>query len=222
MEQITYLLFIKRLDELHTLEESKAATLKLKKLERRIFPEGKDGRGKTAVATTMTCAGRGSRHFEAREMFKVVDEHVFPFIREQVAKDGAVAKHMQRRTLRHSDAGAARQGRRQARQGQDGRSRHQRRRLRIHARQDRERRPERPVPHAAPHHQADGRADQADADRCDLRSGGGHLRLPGRGGRIPARAPQGIVPRRETAASTSTRTPSTASTSTRRCCASAR
>jgi type I restriction enzyme M protein len=38
MEQITYLLFIKRLDELHTKEESKAAGLKLKKLERRIFP----------------------------------------------------------------------------------------------------------------------------------------------------------------------------------------
>ena len=32
IEQITYLLFIKRLDDLHTLEENKAATLKLKKL----------------------------------------------------------------------------------------------------------------------------------------------------------------------------------------------
>jgi type I restriction enzyme M protein len=44
MEQITYLLFIKRLDELHTLEEKKAATLKID-MERRIFPEGRDGRG---------------------------------------------------------------------------------------------------------------------------------------------------------------------------------
>ena len=33
IEQITYLLFLKRLDDLHTLEENKAARLKLKKLE---------------------------------------------------------------------------------------------------------------------------------------------------------------------------------------------
>ena len=41
IEQITYLLFLKRLDELHTLEESKSTRLK-KPIERRIFPEGKD------------------------------------------------------------------------------------------------------------------------------------------------------------------------------------
>ena len=41
IEQITYLLFIKRLDELHTLEENKARTTK-KPIERRVFPEGKD------------------------------------------------------------------------------------------------------------------------------------------------------------------------------------
>lgn len=39
IEQITYLLFIKRLDELHTLEESKA-NLTGKPMQRRIFPEG--------------------------------------------------------------------------------------------------------------------------------------------------------------------------------------
>ena len=44
IEQITYLLFIKRLDELHTVEERKASTLKIP-MERRIFPEGKDDRG---------------------------------------------------------------------------------------------------------------------------------------------------------------------------------
>ena len=43
MEQITYLLFIKRLDELQTLEENKSTTLNIP-LERRIFPEGCDGR----------------------------------------------------------------------------------------------------------------------------------------------------------------------------------
>ena len=44
IEQITYLLFLRRLDDLHTLEENKAARLK-KPMERRIFPEGKDAEG---------------------------------------------------------------------------------------------------------------------------------------------------------------------------------
>ena len=39
IEQITYLLFLKRLDELQTLEEMKATRLK-KPIERRFFPEG--------------------------------------------------------------------------------------------------------------------------------------------------------------------------------------
>lgn len=105
MEQITYLLFIKRLDDLHALEERKAAGLKLKKLERRIFPEGKDGRSKKRKNEKGVLVEDGGRDyedlrwsrfklFEPKEMFEVVDEHVFPFIREQVAKDGAVAKHM--------------------------------------------------------------------------------------------------------------------------------
>jgi len=39
IEQITYLLFLRRLDDLHTLEERKAITLK-KPMARRIFPRG--------------------------------------------------------------------------------------------------------------------------------------------------------------------------------------
>ena len=39
IEQITYLLFLRRLDDLHTLEENKANRLK-RPMERRIFPEG--------------------------------------------------------------------------------------------------------------------------------------------------------------------------------------
>jgi type I restriction enzyme M protein len=45
IEQITYLLFLKRLDDLHTLEENKAARLK-QPMERRVFPKGKDKIGK--------------------------------------------------------------------------------------------------------------------------------------------------------------------------------
>ena len=46
IEQITYLLFLKRLDELQTLEENKSARLK-KPIERQIFPLGKDSKGRT-------------------------------------------------------------------------------------------------------------------------------------------------------------------------------
>lgn len=45
IEQITYLLFIRRLDDLHTLEENKTARLK-QPIERRVFPEGKDPKGR--------------------------------------------------------------------------------------------------------------------------------------------------------------------------------
>ena len=94
MEQMTYLLFIKRLDELHTREESKAAALKLDNLERRIFPDGKDGRGEDGGRTFDDLRWSRFKLFEAGEMFKVVDEHVFPFIREKIASDGVIAKHM--------------------------------------------------------------------------------------------------------------------------------
>lgn len=45
LEQITYLLFIRRLDDAHTLEENKALTLG-KPIENRVFPAGKDERGR--------------------------------------------------------------------------------------------------------------------------------------------------------------------------------
>lgn len=44
IEQITYLLFIRRLDDLHTLEERKAARLK-RPMAKRFFPDGADARG---------------------------------------------------------------------------------------------------------------------------------------------------------------------------------
>ena len=44
IEQITDLLFLHRLDDLHTLEENEANRLK-RPMERRIFPKGNDSRG---------------------------------------------------------------------------------------------------------------------------------------------------------------------------------
>jgi type I restriction enzyme M protein len=52
IEQITYLLFIKRLDELHTVEERKSTQLKIE-MERRIFPKGKDERGRDEPCTAL-------------------------------------------------------------------------------------------------------------------------------------------------------------------------
>jgi type I restriction enzyme M protein len=89
IEQITYLLFIKRLDELQTAEERKASQLKIK-MERRLFPEGKDDKKRPYEDF------RWSRFksFEAREMFKVVDEHVFPFLRTLGGEGSAFSNHM--------------------------------------------------------------------------------------------------------------------------------
>ena len=93
IEQITYLLFLKRLDDLHTLEENKANRLK-KPMERRIFPEGKDGDGKNARDYN-DLRWSNFKHFEAKEMFDVVAEHAFPFLRELGGDDSTYAKHME-------------------------------------------------------------------------------------------------------------------------------
>lgn len=90
IEQITYLLFLRRLDELHTVEELKANRLG-KSMERRFFPEGADPKGRPYDDL------RWSRfkHFEAREMFTVVADHVFPFL-QRIGGDGSTyAKHME-------------------------------------------------------------------------------------------------------------------------------
>jgi len=89
MEQITYLLFLRRLDDLHTLEERKSATLK-RPMERHVFPEGLDPKGRPYADL------RWSRfkNFEARDMYTVVGEHVFPFLRTLGGDDSTYAHHM--------------------------------------------------------------------------------------------------------------------------------
>ncbi len=94
IEQITYLLFIRRLDDLHTLEENKANRLK-KPMERRVFPAGKDAK-KRAYEDY-----RWSRfkHFAPADMYAVVGEHIFPYLRTDLARqlgngDSTYAHHM--------------------------------------------------------------------------------------------------------------------------------
>lgn len=89
IEQLTFLLFIKRLDELHTNEENKAEMLGID-MERRIFPEGSDDKGEPYHNL------RWSRfkNFEAREMMRIVDEHVFPFLRQLGEEGSSYGQHM--------------------------------------------------------------------------------------------------------------------------------
>ena len=90
IEQITYLLFIRRLDDLHTLEENKANRLK-KPIERRIFPEGKDNRGRPYEDFRWS----HFKNFAPAEMFTVVGEHVFPFLRTLGGDKSTYSQHME-------------------------------------------------------------------------------------------------------------------------------
>jgi type I restriction enzyme M protein len=95
IEQITYLLFIRRLDDLHTLEENKANQLK-KSMERRIFPAGKDAKGRSYEDYRWS---RFKGFGDPAEMFKVVGEHIFPYLRTDLARqlgngDSTYAHHM--------------------------------------------------------------------------------------------------------------------------------
>ena len=89
MEQITYLLFIRRLDEAHTLAESKATLLK-RPIENPVFPAGQDARGRSYEDL------RWSRfkNVAPAEMFDTVSEHVFPFIKSMGGNGSTYSKHM--------------------------------------------------------------------------------------------------------------------------------
>src|SRR5262245_7656371 len=98
IEQITYLLFLKRLDELHTLEENKSARLK-QPLERRIFPKGKDKIGAEGGRAYEDLRWSRFKNYEPSEMYKLVGQHAFPFLREGLAKknggeDSTYSHHM--------------------------------------------------------------------------------------------------------------------------------
>lgn len=97
VEQITYLLFAKRLDDIQLREEAKATALK-RPLARRIFPEGKDG------LDTPQFQGGGCPYEllrwskfknEAPErMYEIVADHLMPFLRTLGGAEGVMASHM--------------------------------------------------------------------------------------------------------------------------------
>ncbi|MEP2775336.1 MAG: class I SAM-dependent DNA methyltransferase [Luteolibacter sp.] len=87
IEQLTYLLFIKRLDEIHTLRESKANLLK-KPIEDPVFTPAQDSYRWTHF-----------RDLAPEPLFQLISEKVFPFIKslgvgQDGAEDSTYAQHM--------------------------------------------------------------------------------------------------------------------------------
>jgi len=76
IEQITYLLFLRRLDDLQINAENKAAHLH-EPMERRIFPEGNDPDGRPYDDLRWS----HFKNLSPAEMYAVVGERVFPFLR---------------------------------------------------------------------------------------------------------------------------------------------
>src|SRR5579883_569523 len=89
MEQITYLLFIRRLDDEQTRAENMARSLQ-RPIERPIFPEGTDAKGRPYADYRWS----HFKNFAAPDMFAVVSEHVFPFLRTLGGDGSTYAHHM--------------------------------------------------------------------------------------------------------------------------------
>lgn len=83
LEQLTYLLFIRRLDELETLEERRSQRSD-QPMRRRIFPE----------ESQELRWSRFKELGEAAAMFKLVGDQVFPFLRDLGGEESAYATHM--------------------------------------------------------------------------------------------------------------------------------
>jgi type I restriction enzyme M protein len=76
IEQITYLLFLKRLDEVQELEERKAARLGTP-IARRIFPEGVDDKGMPYEDFRW----KRLKNAAPAEIYRRMSDHIFPFLR---------------------------------------------------------------------------------------------------------------------------------------------
>lgn len=90
IEQITYLLFLKRLDDLQTLEDNKNIRLKKPK-QNKIFPAGKDNKN---------CKYEEMRWSKLKNMtpekiFSIISENVFPFMRDLGGDGSTYSKHME-------------------------------------------------------------------------------------------------------------------------------
>src|ERR1039457_5319416 len=90
IEQITYLLFLKRLDEQEIAEELKANREK-KPMQKRFFPDGKDSKKRSF----QDYRWNRFKNFDPRDMYLVVSEHVFPWLRTLGGNGTTYSKHME-------------------------------------------------------------------------------------------------------------------------------
>ena len=90
IEQITYLLFLKRLDDEQTREDKKEVHT-AEAPDRRIFPEGADARGTPYEQMRW----QHFKNLEPRAMFDLIGEHIFPFLRA-MGGDGSTYAHQMR------------------------------------------------------------------------------------------------------------------------------
>ncbi len=93
IEQITYLLFMRGLDDAQLLAENKA-NAKREPLARRIFPQGKDNIGKGGGIAYEDMRWSRLKNRDPQTMFEIVSEHVFPFLRGMAEAGSAHATHM--------------------------------------------------------------------------------------------------------------------------------
>jgi type I restriction enzyme M protein len=92
IEQITYLLFIRRLDDLQLLAEKKAARFG-EEVENPVFPEGYDN-DLPSRRPYRDLRWSVFTNFAPAEMFEVVSEHVFPWLRRLGAEGSSYARNM--------------------------------------------------------------------------------------------------------------------------------
>ncbi len=92
IEQMTFLLFLRRLDELHTAEEAKANRLK-KPIVNAVFKEGETGPG------GQLCRWSRFKNVPPAQMFEVVQQSAFPFMKTVGGESSSYAKHMKDATF---------------------------------------------------------------------------------------------------------------------------
>ena len=90
IEQITYLLFIRRLDDLHTLAENKANRTG-KPIEKPVFPDGADEQGRPWSDLRWS----KFKDFDSTVMYEIVDSRVFPFLRTLGVDGSTYSQHME-------------------------------------------------------------------------------------------------------------------------------
>jgi len=90
IEQINYLLFLKRLDENQLLEERRATELG-QPMRRSYFPEGNDESGQPYSDMRWS----HFKNFAPQQMFDVLDNRVFPFLRSVAGDQTSFSRHME-------------------------------------------------------------------------------------------------------------------------------